>query len=386
MEASANIGILKEPPAKKQLSKLPVEVFTGEIPISKNGSVKEENDRYNEFFKQSILDQEKEYPLPVPVISINQNDNAIPFLTLKSFSLWQGKQKSKKTTALALAVASFIKYQHHPADGLFKGMTEGSVLFFDNEQGESYAARTMQLILKLADVKSSPKLIYCDLREFSPADRIKIIRAGVENTPDTKLVVIDGLVDLLTDFMDAGEGHATTTEILRLCSQYDIHVAGVLHQNKNDKNARAHIGTIASQKCEVEISTEVDPDDRNQSFVVCVNSRGLPFEQFAIRWDKGSLPCINEEWKATSSSEVKNVKNYNHAKEMVEAIFTRTKSLTHTEAIKEIMNATMKSESAAKRYLKDYLGWEFVEKGPDGNYRRKMAEGSGFKQGSNEGS
>jgi hypothetical protein len=338
---------------------------------------------YAALFRKSVLDQGKEYPLPVPVITINQNSNSIPFLTLKSFSLWQGKQKSKKTTALALAVAAFIKHQHTPADGLFQGAMSGTVLFFDNEQGESYAARTMKLILKLADVETTPHLIYCDLREFAPAERMKIIQAGIESTPDVRRVVIDGLVDLLTDFMEASEGHLTTTEILKLCSRYDIHVAGVLHQNKNDKNARAHIGTISSQKCEIEISTEVDPDDRNQSFVVCVNSRGLPFEQFAIRWDKGSLPRVNDEWNAVIAKDVKSVKNYELGREAVEAIFKPFTALSFAESIKQIMNVTRKSESAAKRYLKDYLGWEFIEKGTDGNYRRKMPEGSRVHEGSN---
>ncbi|MEJ7766542.1 MAG: AAA family ATPase [Chitinophagaceae bacterium] len=308
----------------------------------------------------------------------------MPLLTLKSFSLWQGKQKSKKTTALALIVAAVICGRINSLDGIkFEGSLEGSVLFFDNEQGESYAARTMKLILKLAGLETSPKSIYCDLREFSPNERKKIIEAGIMATPDVKLVVIDGLVDLLTDFMDAGEGHITITEILKLCSAYNIHVAGVLHQNKADKNARAHVGTISSQKCEIEITTEVDPDDKSRSIVSCINSRGLPFEPFAIRWDKGSLPCICQDWTTITNSDSKANKNYKLSKEIVAMVFKPFTALSNKEAVEGIMNAAKKSESTAKRMLKDYLGWSLVIKSQDGNYRINDDKGSRVQEGSN---
>ncbi len=280
-------------------------------------------------------------------------------------------------------LAQFIPEYADNRDTLFKTELDGTVLFFDNEQGESYAAKTMKGILKIAGLRSSDKLKYCDLREFSPRERLKIIQAGMEAIPDVRLVVIDGLVDLLTDFMDAAEGHFVTTEILKLCSAHNVHIAGVLHQNKNDKNARAHIGTISSQKCEIEISTEVDPDDRNQSFVVCVNSRGIPFEQFAIRWDKGSLPCVTLDWTPVNQSDARTSKNYEKNKELAEGIFTPLAALSHKDSINELMNATKRSESTSKRILNDLVGWGIVNKGADGFYRINSAEGSRVHEGSN---
>jgi hypothetical protein len=344
---------------------------------------------FKEKFLKSILDQGKDYPLPVPVVSLVQNGESINLLTLKSFSLWQGKQKSKKTTVLALAVAAFLRgiLSNIPQQGVhFIAALAGTVLFFDTEQGQSYAARTMRLILKLVGVESIPNLIYCDLREYSPTERMEVIKAGRECTPDVKMVVIDGLVDLMNDFMDAGEGHLTITDLIKLCSIYNIHVDGVLHKNKNDKNARAHIGTISSKKCEMEITTEKDENDRARSIVSCLNSRDLPFEPFAIRWDKGSLPCIAQEWNSIKSSDTKANKNYERSKEIAEAVFKPLVTLSHSESIKELMSITLKSESTAKRMLNDFLGWGLILKGADGNYRINMKEGSRVQEGSNEGS
>ena len=371
---------------KKEAPILPMASFVDADQIPKPVGHKSETadpETYYDKFFRSIMDQAKDYPLPVPVVNIIQDGEEIPLLTLKSYSLWQGKQKSKKTTVLAIMIAAFISHELNTDSIRFDKGLKGKVLFFDNEQGESYAARTMKLILKLAGQEINHNLKYCDLREFTPLDRAKIIEAGIEFTPNVKLVIIDGIVDLMTDFMDASEGHLTITNLIKLCSLYDIHVAGVLHQNKNDKNARAHVGTISSQKCEIEISTEVDPEDISQSIVTCANSRGLPFKPFAIRWDKGSWPCINQEWSTDKNKDAKDAKNFEKNKEIAEAVFKPFTALSHTEAINSIMNISLKSESTAKRLIKEYLAWGLITKGPDGNYRISSTQGSGFTQGSN---
>lgn len=355
---------------KKPAPQIDLKVVTGEKSLAPD----DQQSEFIEKFRKSILDQKHEYPLPEAVIQLHQKGEKIPLLTKKSYSLWQGKQKSKKTTLLAICIAAYIRGTSPVEDIDFECTLPGAVLFFDTEQGESYAARTMRLILKIAGLETSPNLIYCDLREYSPLERMNIMEAGIKDTPGVKMVVVDGVVDLMVDFMDAGEGHACITHLVKLCSVYDIHVAGVLHQNKNDKNARAHVGTISSQKCEMEIATEVDPDDRTQSIVSCVNSRGLPFAPFAIRWDKGCLPMICQDWAPSGGQEKKTVRKVEDTRTIAASVFKPLAALSHTDAIRAIMTATFKSESTAKRFLTDLLGWEMVKKGDDGLYRLNISK------------
>ncbi|HEV9037587.1 MAG TPA: AAA family ATPase [Puia sp.] len=354
---------------KKPTPEIDLRVVTGEIPPP---TANPPEDIYEQKFKSSILDQAKEYPLPQAIVNFVCKGIYTPLFTAKSYSLHQGKQKSKKTTGLALMIADYIRLTPSEDETRFECALPGSVLFIDTEQGESYAARTMRLILKMAGLNSSENLVYCDLREHPAADRRKIIEAGIRLTPNLKMVVIDGIVDLMTDFMDPAEGHMTITALVSLCSQYDIHIAGVLHQNKGDKNARAHVGTISSQKCEMEIMTEIDPDDRSQSIVTCVNSRGLPFEPFAIRWDKGSLPRINQEWNSGARQEGKTVKKVEAARAIAETVFKPLAAVSSADAIESIMKITTKSKSTAKRYLEDLEGWGMVKQGPDKKYRLNM--------------
>ena len=256
-------------------------------------------------FGKSILDQKKDYPLPPPLMRFVQNGKIFPHRTKKSFSLQQGKQKSKKTTELAMEVAAYITPNPpHEGDSIyFECVEPGVVLFFDNEQGESYAARTMKLILALANLKESERLIYCDLREFRPQERKQVIAAGIKSIQNVKWVIVDGIVDVMNDFMSAEEGHLVITDLLKLCSLHDIHVTGVLHQNKGaSKDARAHVGSIAGQKCEIEVMVERDTENKNLSVVSAKETRGLPFEDFAIIWEEGALPRIVQDWQPTNGA------------------------------------------------------------------------------------
>ena len=69
----------------------------------------------------------------------------------------------------------------------------------------------------------------------------------------------------------------------------------VLSVNKANDPAKKYkevfisLGGILSKVYRTEVSIKVVPDDRAQSIVTCVNSRGLPFEPFTIRWDNRSL-------------------------------------------------------------------------------------------------
>ncbi|HTE25361.1 AAA family ATPase [Flavitalea sp.] len=327
-------------------------------------------------FLETVLEQNKDYPLPRAIANIYQNGVEVPLLTAKSFSLWQGKQKSKKTTALALLIAALISSTPNVDPVRFTGNCK-NILFFDTEQGESYAARTMKLILQLAGVSESPRLKYCDLRELSPIERVKIIEAGIKNTPNLELVVIDGLVDLMSDFMDSMEGHLTVSEILKLSSIYDIHIAGVLHQNKSDNNARAHVGSISSQKCEMEISTEADKDDRSQSVVTCVNSRGIPFESFAIRWKKGSLPHIVQDWKKSIKAELKIERNLEAKKEFAKTIFKPFLALPYKDAVAAILRSLGCGTTTAKGRFKEMIDLGYVTKGPDDLFRIQVDQVKG---------
>lgn len=349
--------------------------FTGEsavhlTPVCENGQV---NDAVYEKFISSILDQNKDYPPPPPLINLVTGADSVSLLTEKSFSLIQGKQKSKKTIFLVLAVAAFLRRQFCTDSVMMEGIGGGIVLWFDTEQGESYAARSMKLILTLSGHETTPRLIYCDLRKYTPKERLEIIHAAIARTPEARLVVIDGLIDLITNWREPEESHELFTKLLRWCSTYNVHISGVLHQNKADRNAREIVGTIASQKCEIEITVEADQTDKARSIVSCKDGRALPFDPFSIRWDKGSLPCIEQEYIVPMGAKKSpGEKLYATGKRVAEAVFKPLTRLKYKDAVAQIMKTEPTGKSTAESRIKDYLLWDFIEQDEAGLYRKKM--------------
>lgn len=339
-----------------------------EVPKAEPGNAESPLDK----FKRSLLDQSKDYPLPEPVINLVQNGETYPLLTLKSSSLWQGKGKAKKTTALAMVAASFISPTVSTDPVRFERGVTGKVLFCDCEQGLAYAARTMKLVLKLINLQGSEDMFYSDLREFTPTERLEIIEAGIQYDPEIRLVIIDGLVDVMIDFMEPKEGQDLITKIGTWSSKYNLHIAGILHQNKADKNARAHVGSIAGQKAEIEIMTERDIKNPSMTIITAPLTRGYAMEPFAIQWLKGSLPSIVQDWSHGNEENAKAEREQARAEMIAKKVFAPLVSLKTVEAIREIMKETRCKESTAKKRLKEMKDtYDLIEKGADGRYRSK---------------
>lgn len=321
-------------------------------------------------FEKSILDQTKDYPAPEALLTFYQNQTAYPFLTLKSISLWHGKAKSKKTTALAIVVAAYISKLSNLNPIRFEQRIPGKVLFFDTEQGQSYAARTMKLILSLAYKATSDQLIYCDLREFTPDERVGIISAAMTSTLGVKLVIIDGIVDLMNDFMDAAQGHTTVLNLLRLSSEFNVHIAGILHQNKGDNNARAHVGSIMTQKSELEISVESDTRDRTVSVVKCERSRGMAFEDFYIRWERDNLPQILQNGEMAQSGPKTKIKPHElkeyEIQPLLNEMFKSGPSQRHSDLLTNTILGVSKlyesiGQNSAREFIQHFLNEGFIK-------------------------
>jgi hypothetical protein len=75
-----------------------------------------------------------------------------------------------------------------------------------------------------------------------------------------------------------------------------IHIHTILHQNKNDENARGHIGTELNNKAETIMQVEVDKDDKTISVVEAVHIRDREFEPFAFRINEDALPELVESY------------------------------------------------------------------------------------------
>ncbi len=96
-----------------------------------------------------------------------------------------------------------------------------------------------------------------------------------------KIIIIDGVRDLLSNINDPDQSTELLTWLERITTTKDVHIINVLHMNKTDTNARGHLGSELLNKAEITIELELD-ERSNCTTVKCESSRDTPFSVFCI--------------------------------------------------------------------------------------------------------
>jgi hypothetical protein len=228
-----------------------------------------------------------------------------PVASLGNFSLVIGKAKSKKTFLISSLIATCVN-NHGSIENIESFLPEnGMILFFDTEQSEYHLWRVVNRICRMTGIKVPVNFNAYGLRKFNPAERLELIEHAIENTPNLALVCIDGLRDLLTKGInDEEEATTVISLLLKWTAEKNIHIILALHQNKNDSNARGHVGTEAVNKAESVLSVTVAKPE-NISVVEADYMRDIDFEPFAFTIDENGLPvsCDIPE-KGTNNTQV----------------------------------------------------------------------------------
>ena len=220
--------------------------------------------------------------------------------TLGNFSASIGKAKSKKTFNVAALTAAALtngKVLHYRAS--FPEEKRG-ILYIDTEQGRPHCQQVLRRILRLAGLpeeRDPDNLVMLTLRKFPPDMRLAIVDHAIGTIPHLGLVIIDGIRDLLYDINSPKEATDIISRFMQWTDDRQIHIHTILHQNKNDENARGHIGTELNNKAETVMQIEVDKEERSISVVEAIHIRDREFEPFAFRINSETLPELVEPYQ-----------------------------------------------------------------------------------------
>lgn len=252
---------------------------------------------YLELLQASLIDPRKDLPPPPICLTFAQGGQETTIGTLGNFSMVIGKAKSRKTFLVATLLAAWAR------NGLVLGKIGGKlpvgqrkVLHFDTEQGQYHVLATAKRVLQMAGPGGQEHYHGHALRRHPPHIRLGIIEAAIYADPTIGVVVIDGIRDLSSlGINDEEEATALTSKLLKWTEERQIHVVVVLHQNKNDQNARGHLGTELVNKAETVLSVAKELKDRNYSNVHAEYCRDIEPEPFLFFIDEEGLPQISEQ-------------------------------------------------------------------------------------------
>lgn len=307
----------------------------------------------SDLFNEALIPQGVEIPKPVTIFEIE----GIPVFTKKSLSTLKGKAKSGKTTVTAWLVAQTIK-------------NEMTALWIDTEQGLYYASRTQHWVLSISGLITSEYLRMYDLKIHKPNVRSQIIEMAIkEFTPD--IVIIDGIRDLVFDINSPEEATNISGDLMKWAEVYDCHVMSILHENKDNGNARGHIGSEMINKSETVIKIE-----NKDGLTVCIPefTRGEPFLPFAFDRDDRGIPVIIGTYKISSSKHESNSKKVlpidipaNEHHEYLTIVFKHESELSYNDllhgisAVFEQYGITM-GVNRTKNFIQFYIQQSYVKK------------------------
>ena len=109
-------------------------------------------------------------------------------------------------------------------------------------------------------------------------ERLKLTDYIMQMNDNIGLVVIDGIVDLVSKGVnDEEEATAIASKLLQWTSEKNCHISCVLHENKNDRNAKGHLGSYLVQKAETTISLAKSETTNGASDIVPEYTRNKEF-------------------------------------------------------------------------------------------------------------
>lgn len=282
------------------------------------------------------------FVLPEPIVK--QGDRTIA--SRGNLVIYIGKPKAFKTFLTSATCAGSME-----DDTLSMSGSAEKCLYIDTEQSAAHVNIVHKRIYRLCgwDLSSSnDRLTMLALRELDAGNRLEITLEAIDDT-NADLVIIDGVRDLVKDFNDITESSKVVGLLMEASSRKKCAIICVLHQNKNDNNARGHLGTELCNKSETVLQVE---NTNGIATVKPIYSRNREIAEFSFRINEFGLPIGCDLPKVEIKTE--------ELKELMRKAMFGSSWMSRKDLTAKIAILTGKTERTAERKIKDALDKEIL--------------------------
>lgn len=224
----------------------------------------------------------KKYPMPDYLISVG----GTPTMPIGDIQLLKAKPKSGKSFVATLLASVVLGARF---DCLKPLKDDARVLYIDTEQTVANVAGIDRRIYALNGWDTpSGRFRLLAIATVPMQQRMELIAHNIRcHRPS--LTVIDGIADLIPDFNDIAQSRSLMQYLSALAKQYSNAILTVLHENKENSNAKGHLGTEAKQKASDIYSVT------KASGIITVSQaetdcRNIPVPPFSLYIDNNGMP------------------------------------------------------------------------------------------------
>lgn len=296
----------------------------------------------------------------------------VPLGTQGNILCITGGEGTGKSNYVAALIAGSIIKDNQTIDTLGVQVRDNSdnkaVLLYDTEQSEVQLFKNVSNLLKRAKLKDKPQELRAfSLTGMSRKERLQAIVQSMDKYhyeyEGIRLVVIDGIADLVLSANDEAESIRIVDELYRLAGIYRTCIVCVLHYVPNGLKLRGHLGSELQRKAASIVSIELD-NDPSISVVKALKVRDgspldVPLMQFS--WDKelGMHIYIGEK-----NREEKEKRKEKDLAVVAREIFNMQRHLTYVDLCDRIQQFMDVKERTSKNYIKFMREKEIIIKDP----------------------
>jgi hypothetical protein len=211
--------------------------------------------------------------------------------SLGNFDLVTGRPKSGKTKYLSGMMASAITRKEIFSMNLRLPVGKERVAHWDTEQNRYDYHAMMKLIKKLADQETLPEHFHSfHCRRDNAATIIAMVKHFLHLYPDTGLIFLDGLLDMIDRFNDEGQSKMLINFLKQITDEHNILVIGVLHRGVTHDKSLGHVGSIADRAAQSVLIVEKNKETNGLPVQYVLKSEYLrsadDFDPIAIHFNK----------------------------------------------------------------------------------------------------
>ena len=296
----------------------------------------------------------------------------VPLGTQGNILCITGGEGTGKSNYVAALIAGSIRNDNRPIDTLGVDVRDNSdhkaVLLYDTEQSEVQLFKNVSNLLKRAKLEEKPEELRAfSLTGMSRKERLQAIVQSMDKYhyeyEGIRLVVIDGIADLVSSANDEVESIRIMDELYRLAGIYRTCIICVLHYVPNGLKLRGHLGSELQRKAAAILSIELDSDP-SISVVKALKVRDgspldVPLMQFS--WDKelGMHIYIGEKPR-----EEKEKRKEKELATVAREIFDSQRHLTYIDLCDRIQQIMDVKERTAKSHIKYMREKDIIIKDP----------------------
>lgn len=287
--------------------------------------------------------------------------------TTQAYIVFGGLPKAGKSSFLNACIASaFVPYDIFTMKITFPENRERLCLF-DTESSDFDYYKRIDSIKEFADLNYMPaNFDSYQVREDGSETIIKMVERYLELNSDCSVLVLDGMLDLISNYNDEVESSKLTKWLKKITKVYDLLIISVLHFNKSNDHTTGVIGSHSDRFAQSTL--EVKKDKETNTFIM--SSRFMRSDS-----DFEPISLMNFDGKFQQVENNSNVKKTNKASDLSEIESKRlcqqivSSPMLYSEIVEEIKERTAQSNTYAKQLMKIWINNAFVLKDHNNKYK-----------------